>query len=57
MWPCIITDFLSIKPTDALIVPNLFLSRPNITSPNTSICLLLGLKTKSWHTTKHCTIL
>ena len=27
MWPCIVTNFCLIKPTDALIFPNLFLSR------------------------------
>ena len=27
MWPCIMTNFFLIKPTDALISPNLFLSR------------------------------
>ena len=27
MWPCIVTNFFLIKPTDALIFPNLFLSR------------------------------
>jgi hypothetical protein len=27
MWPCIVTHFFIIKPTDALIFPNLLLSR------------------------------
>jgi len=27
MWPCIVTNFFLIKPTDALIFPNLFLSK------------------------------
>ena len=27
MWPCIVTNFFLIKPTDALISKNLFLSR------------------------------
>ena len=30
MWPCIVTNFFLMKPTDALIFPNLFLSRKSI---------------------------
>jgi hypothetical protein len=42
MWPCIVTNFLLIKPTGAQIFPNLFLSRKS-TCFGQSLCPSSGV--------------